>query len=237
VQFWLIFQISLVVLIINCTPSRVITYTNPPTHPTYQCDIRFAICTWPKTDEWIERYNYLKNTSRTSTFRVKALRRSMGQENRYYNFPINKRPSFKTTKCCLYFPSIVVSFSFRQINIHHLHLRIGKQPQIKALFTRNSNACIEYLRCVWLYLTEWLYFLQRCLSHFTKVDNSSNDKYTHWKERRIERATTKRGSIWTLAKYICVFWDIFVRLKHICVLHLWTTVVLYHLWTYNIWEC
>jgi hypothetical protein len=28
VQFWHIFQISLVVLIINCTPSRVITYTN-----------------------------------------------------------------------------------------------------------------------------------------------------------------------------------------------------------------
>ena len=27
-QFWHIFQISLVVLIINCTPSRVITYTN-----------------------------------------------------------------------------------------------------------------------------------------------------------------------------------------------------------------
>jgi hypothetical protein len=27
VQFWHIFQISLVVLIINCTPSRVITYT------------------------------------------------------------------------------------------------------------------------------------------------------------------------------------------------------------------
>ena len=27
VQFWYIFQISLVVLIINCTPSRVITYT------------------------------------------------------------------------------------------------------------------------------------------------------------------------------------------------------------------
>jgi hypothetical protein len=26
-QFWHIFQISLVVLIINCTPSRVITYT------------------------------------------------------------------------------------------------------------------------------------------------------------------------------------------------------------------
>jgi hypothetical protein len=28
VEFWHIFQISLVVLIINCTPSRVITYTN-----------------------------------------------------------------------------------------------------------------------------------------------------------------------------------------------------------------
>ena len=28
VQFWHIFQISLVVLIINCTPSRVITYIN-----------------------------------------------------------------------------------------------------------------------------------------------------------------------------------------------------------------
>ena len=28
VQFWHIFQKSLVVLIINCTPSRVITYTN-----------------------------------------------------------------------------------------------------------------------------------------------------------------------------------------------------------------
>jgi hypothetical protein len=27
VQFWHVFQISLVVLIINCTPSRVITYT------------------------------------------------------------------------------------------------------------------------------------------------------------------------------------------------------------------
>jgi hypothetical protein len=32
VQFWHIFQISLVVLITNFTPSRVITYTNPETN-------------------------------------------------------------------------------------------------------------------------------------------------------------------------------------------------------------
>ena len=130
---------------------RIIILTHLPTqHINVIFVLPTWICTWPKTDEWIERYNYLKNTSRTSTFRVKALRRSMGQENRYYNFPINKGPSLKTTKCCLYFPCIVVSFSFGQINIHHLHLRIGKQPQIKTLFTRNFSACIEYLRCVWL---------------------------------------------------------------------------------------
>ena len=57
VQFWLIFQISLVVLIINCTPSRVITYTNSTITPEITDSF------FQKAKNWINRFTCLRTSS------------------------------------------------------------------------------------------------------------------------------------------------------------------------------